>query len=178
MTYCYHALEVTKLVLYCLYHSQKETREKLKDVMDYSNLPIDDPFYDKSKAKVPGYWKTETPNSTIVKCIAPKSKCYVLRTKRNQRPGGEEIEKKCKGITKARVKRMNIDSYTQCINSISVIKMEMAHVQVKNHNIQTVIQNKVCLSSFDDKRFLLTCGKHSRPYQSEEQSSICDICQI
>ena len=144
--------------------------------MDFSNPPPSDPFFDASRTKVPGYWKVETPNSTIVECVAPKSKCYAIRTRTES--GGENVEKKCKGITKSRVKTMKIDSYRKCINSISLIKTDVARLQVKNHNIQTIIQNKVCLSSFDDKRYLLNCGKHSKPYQKEKQSDICNLCNI
>ena len=171
--------DTDSFVLHIRNHTREQAKEKMSDVMDYSNLSKGDPFYDASRAKVPGYLKSETPTSEIVECVALKSKCYALRSRPlspSSLSGEEEVEKKCKGITKSRVKKLKIDSYRECIERMAVIKTRIARLQSKNHNVQTITQNKVSLSSFCDKRYLLQCGRHSRPYQREPQSDICQIC--
>lgn len=168
--------DTDSFVLHIKNHTRTEAREKMRDVMDFSNLAPTDEHFDSSRAKVPGYLKTETPTSSIMECVAPKSKCYALRSISDKPSLDENIEKKCKGISKSRVKNLKIDSYRKCIQDIATVKTDIARLQSKNHTIQTVIQNKLALSSFDDKRFLLHCGKHSVPYQREPQSNVCDIC--
>ena len=156
--------------------TKDEVRSRMSSIMDFSNLTKDDPLYDSSRSKVPGYLKDEIPNGDIIECIAPKSKCYALksRSRVNQR---YSVEKKCKGVARARVKRLKMSSYRNCILTKQAVKATMARIQVKDHKIQTVLQNKICMTSFDDKRYLLSCGVHSRPYQLETQSDRCDRCE-
>ena len=156
-------------------YSKDEIRLRLKSLMDFSNMDKQHELFDASKCKVPGFLKDEVPNGDIVECIAPKSKCYVIRTV--SKKGVESTEKKCKGLAKPRVKRLNVESYRGCILSKRAVKATMARIQVKNHVIQTVMQNKICMTSFDDKRYLLSCGVHSRPYQREAQSDECKRCK-
>ena len=173
--------DTDSFVLHIRNHTREQAKEKMSDVMDFSNLPKSDSFFDASRAKVPGYLKSETPTSEIVECVALKSKCYALRSlplNSSASSTEEEIEKKCKGITKSRVKKLKIDSYRECVEKMSVIKTRIARLQSKNHNVQTITQNKVSLSSFCDKRYLLQCGRHSRPYQREPQSDFCQICMM
>ena len=157
--------------------TREEAREKLADVMDFSNLPTDSKFYNADRKNVPGYLKDETPNSSILECIALKSKCYLIRAK-NDDDNKIAIEKKCKGVTKARVKRLKETNFRNCVTNMQVIKGKMARISASKHELRTVLQNKVCLSSFDDKRYLLNCGKHSKTYQAEVRSDNCEKCTI
>ena len=169
--------DTDSFLLHIRNHTREQAREKMSDVMDYSNLAKNDTFYDAGRAKVPGYLKTETPTSRITECVAPKSKCYAFRSVPDDANSKEQsVEKKCKGITKSRIKKMKIDSYRECVQNMTVVKTQIARLQSKNHNIQTILQNKVSLSSFCDKRYLLHCGKHSLPYQSGSWPDTCQIC--
>lgn len=170
--------DTDSFILHIREHSREQARQKMADVMDYSNLDKSDPFFNSARAKVPGYLKTETPTSHIKECVALKSKCYAIRSAPNdpQTRGEEKIEKKCKGITHNSTKTLKIDSYRKCINDMSVIKTDVARMQSKNHHVQTVLQNKISLTSFCDKRFLLHCGKHSLPYQKGGWLNVCNYC--
>ena len=175
--------DTDSFVLHIRNHTRERAREMMADVMDYSNLAKTDSFYDSSRAKVPGYLKSETPTSEILECVAPKSKCYALRSvpvgsssSEGEEEKKESVEKKCKGITKSRIKKMKIDSYRECIQKMSVIRTQVARLQSRDHNVQTILQNKISLSSFCDKRFLLHCGKHSLPYQKGGWPNTCQIC--
>ena len=108
---------------------------------------------------------------SLKKQMLPYSTCNELNNQKD-----DIIDKKCKGITKPRVKRLKIANYRKCVTSIHVVKGTMARISVKKHQIRTVTQNIICLSSFDDKRFMLHCGKHSRAYRQEPMSNNCQIC--
>ena len=155
-------------------HSKREIELKLCDVMDFSNYPKDHEFYNDQRAKIPGFVKNETPSSDIIEIVAPKSKCYAFKTKLNT--GSVKEEKKCKGVTKARIKRLKFNSYKKCITSITGVKATVARIQARNHRISTVKQTRLCLSSFDDKRFLLHCGRHSKPHSETRPSETCLRC--
>ena len=158
-------------------YTKNEIRWKLGDVMDFSNIPAANKMCNATRKNVPGFLKDETPAGDIVECIALKSKCYALRTRMNVT--GEIIEeKKCKGITKPTVKRIRINNYRSCVSSLKAVRANMTRISVKKRTIRTILQNKVCLSSFDDKRFMLNCGKHSLPYQKEPISNVCTICHL
>jgi hypothetical protein len=129
-----------------------------------------------SRKQIPGFMKDETPQSTILECVTPKSKCYALRVVTDA-TGEIKIDKKCKGTAKTRVKRLQLKSYRQCIETKAVIKASMTRIQSKDHHLQTILQNRVCLSSFDDKRFLLNCGKHSKPYGTVNRDPNCARCE-
>ena len=91
-------------------YTKNEIRWKLGDVMDFSNIPAANKMCNATRKNVPGFLKDETPAGDIVECIALKSKCYALRT--HMSATGEMLEeKKYKGITKPRVKRMCINNY-------------------------------------------------------------------
>ena len=171
--------DTDSFILHIKNHTKEEARHKLKDVMDFSNLHPSNSFFNETRKNVPGYLKDETPNGSIVECIALKSKCYLIRTRNELNNRKDDIiDKKCKGITKPRVKRLKIANYRKCVTSIHVVKGTMARISVKKHQIRTVTQNKICLSSFDDKRFMLHCGKHSRAYRQEPMSNKCHICNF
>ena len=168
--------DTDSFILHIRKHSRDAVRQKMRDIMDFSNLHPEHPLYSVSRSKVPGYLKDETPNSRILECVAPKSKCYALRIK-DDSTGTVITDKKCKGVSRVRVKRLDINSYRKCITTMTVVKASMARMHVRDHRIQTILQQKVCMSSFDDKRFLKDCGRHSYPYQKEKQSNICLLCR-
>ena len=59
-------------------YTMEEVREKLKDVMDFSNLHPDHPLYDEARKRVPGFLKDEMPNTVILQVIALKPKTYAM----------------------------------------------------------------------------------------------------
>ena len=143
----------------------------LRRIMDFSNYPKDHPFYDTSCKQVPGKLKNETPDDEIMEIVAPKSKCYFLRLK--YKP---ENIKKCKGVTKAKTQKLQLQQYKNCIYSKTAIKTNITNISVKNHQIRTTLLNKICMTSFDDKRHLLNCGVHSVPHGSIFAGEKCKKC--
>jgi hypothetical protein len=50
------------------------------------------------------------------------------------------------------------------VESLTVDRQTVARVVSKNHVLQTVQVRKVCLSAFDDKRYVLADGVHTLAY--------------
>lgn len=154
-------------------HTQKKIFKKIKNIMDFSNFPKNNKLYSNKRAKVPGFMKSEVPRHKIQEFIGLKSKVYALRS---QNKNEEYIDRKCKGINKARTKKIKLNSYRNCITNMQTVKATMTKIQSKNDIVRTVAQSKICLSSFDDKRFLLQCGKHSIPHGSKLMNLPCRKC--
>jgi len=159
--------DTDSFILHCKNRSKMEVLTLLEPILDLSNQPKDSPLFSNSRKKIPGYLKDETPGDEIVEFVAPKSKCYSYRTKNGK------ISNKCKGLGKARTKKLEFAQYKSCIFSHRRIKAIMTNISAKNSCLRTVSINKVCMTSFDDKRFLM-CSRHSVPYGSRLKT--CPFC--
>ena len=103
-----------------------------------------------------------------------RAKCYSIRqigkVKDNVLLGlGLLFDKKTlKGIKKA-VKDGVIthQDYKDCLLLACIKLAEMRTFRARNHVVQTVLQRKIALSFFDDKRYLLEDGITSLPYGYE-----------
>ena len=171
--------DTDSLILHIRNHTENEINEKLYDVLDFSNYPLDSPWFSTKRAKVPGFIKNEYPKAQITECVALKAKSYAFQMK-DRRTGKLEVEKKCKGVTKARTKSLRFASYKKCLDTYASIKATVARISVKNHKISSILQKRVCLSSFDDKRYILCCGKHSVPYKNTNEPMVfnCTTCNL
>jgi len=167
--------DTDSMVLHSKILSKEEVLKRIAGIMDFSNQNLLSPLYNIDNKKVPGFMKDEHPDTEIVELIAPKSKCYVLRLKGE---GNEIFQKRCKGVTKAKIRNIGINEFARCIKEKIKIKGEMSNISAKNNVLRTLLVNKVCMSSFDDKRYLLECGIHSVPHGSLLTNETCTECQI
>ena len=167
--------DTDSFILHIKNHTRDEVRRKLADIMDFSTLDKSDPLYCEDRSRVPGFLKDEIPQGTIEECIALRSKCYAFRS-RDDKTREIAVEKKCKGIRKPQVKRLKIDTYRKCLADIRTVKTEITRIESRNHNVRTITQNKIALSSFDDKRFIKRCGIHSVPFPQDSSANACDRC--
>ena len=156
--------------------TREKVWEKLKDWMDFSNLPRSDPFYDVKNAKVPGFMKTEIPRAEITHCIALRSKCYAFKSV-DRETGESKVEKKCKGVVKSKMAQVKFEEYEKCLHDRRVIRTKITKIESRKHQIRTIERNQMILGEFDDKRYMLNCHNHSMPYQKETQMDDCQICK-
>ncbi|MEM6686322.1 MAG: hypothetical protein AAF617_11110, partial [Bacteroidota bacterium] len=162
--------DTDSFILHCKNRSKNQVLKELEPILDLSNQPSESPLFSDVRKKIPGFLKDETPGDEIVEFVAPKSKCYTLRTKNGS------SENKCKGLGKARTKRLTLEEYKRCVLTKTRIKAIMSSISAKNGCLRTLQLNKVCMTSFDDKRFL-SCSRHSMPYGSSLiMSEICPFC--
>ena len=149
--------------------------DRLRDVMDFSNLSPDHPLYDTCRSKVPGYLKNEVPNTRILEVVALKSKTYALRTEEG------DMMNKAKGVVNAVKKTIPFHEYRNCLNAIRELEIVQNSIRSVKHVNMLLRSKKVAFSSFDDKRYLF-CPKHSAPYGSylirDTKEGECPFCEM
>jgi len=139
---------------------------KLKEHFDFSNYPIDHPLYDPSCKNVTGLWKDETKGlCEITQFVGLKSKTYAFKTCDLSTAAFKE-KITSKGVNKGAKKQLHFQDYLKCLNEVSSIRANVISIRSNNYTLKTMQLNKLALSSFDDKRWLYSCGIHSSPYDS------------
>ena len=154
--------------------------DKLKNQIDFSNYPTShDRFSLKHKNQL-GFWKDELKGATMTDFCGLRSKTYAFLV-----AGGTQNEKllqsKCKGVTKSYRKQISFEEYKNCVRTFDRVTLTQYQIRAKTHTIYTAQIEKLCFSSFDDKRFLLNCGVHSLPYGSKfitQSQDVCPLCKI
>ena len=127
---------------------------KWKDLFDFSNYSKDSKFYDDANKKVIGKMKDEYGGVIIDQFIGLKSKMYSI--------------KKIDGSESSTAKGVNIatefNEFKDVLFNKKIIRHKMKRIQAKNHKIGTYEIGKISLSCFDDKRYVLDDGIHTRAY--------------
>jgi len=109
--------------------------------------------------KVPGKMKFETGTTAISHFIGLRSKMYALKT-----VDQEEI-KRAKGVSRCVTEReLNYDQYHACLYNEEPREDTMKTIQSTCHQLYTTEVNKITLSPYDDKRYILANGIQSVPY--------------
>ena len=100
--------------------------------------------------KVLGKFKDEKGGEYIEEFVALRAKLYSFKMN-----DGEE-NKKCKGIKSGVVKKsIAHEDYKTCLFELKEQRRQMNVLRSYNHTIYTEAVNKVALSPFDDKRYML-----------------------
>lgn len=109
-----------------------------------------------------------------------RSKCYYYTTKdikykntsclkdRSLSETGTSYKFIAKGVKKS-VNLTNID-FKKALYDNKLIRKNAVNIRSNSHIIKTIKENKLMFSSFDCKRFMLPCGRHSVPHGSAEKS--------
>lgn len=150
-----------------------ETRHpfsRLKEILDTSNFSPTHPLYRTDRKSRLGYFKSEVGDQKIQKFVGLRSKCYAFQTEVN------EVELKCKGLSRNFKKQIGIEHFERCLKEITVVEANQKLLRSKNNQIQLINQRKTVLSSYDDKHFLLSCGICSVPFGSAYISKYADRC--
>ncbi|XP_075231696.1 uncharacterized protein LOC142330354 [Lycorma delicatula] len=118
------------------------------DYFDTSDYPVAHPCHSLKNKKVIGKFKDECSGIPIREFIGLRAKLYTFKT------GPGKIIKKAKGIKKNVVKNeIEFEDYKKCLlDSNTVVYRTMKMFRSKKHIIETIQQNKLALSYFDDKR--------------------------
>jgi len=80
--------------------------------------------------------------------------------------GGDVTHKKIKGIKKSYVKKnVHHESFLRVLNkTVPNTRAKFRLFRSTNHVINTIEMNKLCLSAFDDKRYVLDNGIDTLAY--------------
>lgn len=135
----------------------------LKDrYLDTSNYPIDHPLYSKKNARVYGYFKNEiNDGKEIIEFVGLKSKNYsVLVSRKNQ-----ITKMTAKGIKKGFVKQnLRHEQYLRTIKDKTISRAKFQTIRSRNHKLRTVLNDKICLTAYDDKRYIDNSGVSTLAY--------------
>ena len=125
---------------------------KHKDLFDFSNYPKDSNFYDDKK--VINKMKDEASGVIIDEFVGLKSKMYSIK-----KIDGKESNT-AKGVNVA----TKFNKFKDVLFNKKVIRHRMKRMQAKKYKIGTYEINKISLSCFDDKRYILDDGIHTLAY--------------
>ena len=164
----------------------------LKQTFDFSNLSKTHPLYDISKKSQLFHFKEEFGLLPILRFVSLGSKVYCLETvcchqyesHHNQHCKNNLCCKQSeynflthdklvlKGITKVSKNNFTFQDYFSCLTKQISKKVTDYRIQSKKQEITSTLVKKVALTTFCDKRYILDCGIHTRPY-STNNNSVC-----
>ena len=146
------------------YHivSEKDIYEEFwldRELFDNSDYPESSKFFSDENKKVIRKFKDEAAGKPILEFVGLKSKMYSYT-----KVTGEEY-KKAKGIRKNVIKKnIRHQDYLDVLNNNKIMHHQMNTIRSELHKINSYHLNKVSLSPYDDKRYLLDDGITSYAY--------------
>lgn len=158
-------------------NDQQNSLLKLKALMDFSNYDPSHLMREDERKNQLGYFKDELKGNVLKEFVGIRSKTYAMKILSNSLKK-EDVLRRTKGITKGYRNTIPFEKFKQCIEQFSRVRLDQYQIRAKNHALKTLLINKLCFSSFDDKRFLLDCGIHSVPYGSilTKYVGTCPFC--
>lgn len=124
-------------------------------MFDTSDYPQPNVYnIERKNKKIPGLFKDELNGEIITEFVGLRAKCYAVRTL-NNKSYNDKI-KKSKGVKKSVVKRkINFEDYLDCIRNHCEFRVTQNTIRSMKHRVYTIQQEKVALSPFDDKRYIV-----------------------
>ena len=119
-----------------------------KHLFDFSNFSKDSKFYDSQKEMVAGTIKVVNKGISVNKFVGLNSKVHSILSddgKESNTAKRVNIATECNGIR-------------DTLFNKKIIRHKMKTIQSKKHKLGTYEINKISLSCFDNKRFVLTDG--------------------
>ena len=130
-----------------------------KDIFDNSDYHESSPYFDKTNKKVIGKFKDEAAGIPICEFVGLRSIMYSYM--KDDQKGG----KTAKGIKKSVIKNdIKHENYKQTLFNEEQMYHKMKTIRSQKHQLGSYEINKVSLSCFDDKRYILENGIKSYAY--------------
>jgi hypothetical protein len=124
---------------------------------DTSNYNEESKLFSKENAKVVGLMKDETGGVPIRDVVALKSKLYSFIT--------DKSKIAAKGVKKSFItQHVTHDLFRHTLENKTVTRAKFRAICSKQHSLHTVEVDKVCLSAYDDKKFILADGIRTLAY--------------
>ena len=127
---------------------------KYEQLLDFSNFSKGSNFYDNQNEMVVGKMKEEYKGKPIDKFVGLKSKMHSMLSY------DDKESNTAKGVNNA----TEFKEYEDTLINKKVIRHKMRRIQSKKLKLGTYEINKISLSRFDDKRFVLDDGIHTFAY--------------
>jgi hypothetical protein len=128
------------------------------DLYDTSNYPENHYLHSTTNKKAIGKMKDECAGNPVIEYVGLRSKMYsILKSDGNIR--------KAKGIKKYIVKRQILhENYKEALFDQKTFRHGMDVLKSECHQIYGMHQNKLSLSPFDSKRWIMSDGIHTLAY--------------
>ena len=130
-----------------------------KDMVDNSDYPENSQYYCNTNKKVIGEFKDEACGVPIVEFIVLRSKMYSYI--KDDGKGGKTVKGIKKNVTKSNVKH---DNYRNMLINNKQMHHKMKTIRSQRHQLGSYEINKISLSCFDDKHYILDNGTSSYAY--------------
>ena len=127
---------------------------KYKELFDLTNFPKSSKYYCDENEKIVGKMKDEYNGKSILKFVGLKSKMYsILNESSNE-----------KDTNKGHNAFLEFQEFYETLFQKKILRHQMREIKSKNHNLGTYKTNKISLSCFDDKRYILRNGIETFAY--------------
>ena len=158
--------------------SRKTILDRLTPIMDFSNYPKSHPRFSERNKAIPGFFKDENCGNYMIEIIGLKSKCYITDVQNREQEADFRKNVVCKGVVRSAKKRFTLDTYRDCVQNIDKVRASMYCIRSRKHQLYTQHISKIALSSFDDKRWLYSCGKHTIAHGAKHaEKEKCNECR-
>ena len=133
-------------------------------MFDFSNYSKDSKFFDNANKKVIGKMKDEYGGVIIDQFIGLKSKMYSIKKV------DDSESSTAKGVNIA----TEFNEFKDVLFNKKINRHKMKGIRAKKHKIGTYEIDKISLSCFDDKRYVLDDGIHTLAYFHEDSVTSCN----
>lgn len=149
----------------CIHVETNDLYEDMRQdshLYDFSEYPENHPCYSTANKKVVGKFKDETGSFPISRFIGLKAKNYCAVYQHPKK--GEQLKMTGKGVKKSAFKKhFGHKQFDQCISAANGAPeqkqmLDFYALKSTSHRVFTVHQNKVALTPYDDKRYILPDG--------------------
>ena len=134
-----------------------------KELFDFSNYSKDSKFFDETNKKVTGKMKDEFGRVIVLEFVGLKSEMYSIKN-----IDGKEYNT-AKGVNVA----TEFDKFKDVLFNEKIIRHKMKRIQSKKHKLGTYEIDKISLSCFDDKRYVLDDGIYTLAYFHKNSVTSC-----
>jgi hypothetical protein len=156
----------TDSLLYKLTGDYYEFVNNKRDKFDTSNYAKDfktesgNVLFSNDNAKVIGKFKDECGSEAALEFVGLRSKMYSLLIKNNK-----PSKRTAKGVKRRYVeKHVRHEMYLHTLNTRKGTRASFVNFRSRMHVVQTMNFDRVCLSAYDDKRYVLSDGESTLAY--------------
>ena len=127
---------------------------KYKELFDLSNFPVSSKYYCSDNKKIVGKMKDEYGRKSILKFVGLKSKMYSIVDESSNE----------KNTNKGHNDFIEFQQFHDTLFKKKILRNQMRGVKSKNPNLGTYETNKISLSCFNDKRYIVRNGIETFAY--------------
>ena len=119
---------------------------------DFSGYPLNHPLYDVTNMKVVGKFKDELNGVAAIEFVGLRSKMYSIKY-------ADKEKKTAKGVNKSVANtELTHEMYKTSLFDRKQCSHTMTRIQSSMHELHVIEQQKITLSPYDDKRYILDDG--------------------